>query len=47
MRTIASAVVVLLTLAIPALAQRNWFQPAVLTNANELGEFLVGPPGVA
>src|SRR6478672_5473448 len=30
MRTIASAVVLLLTAALPALAQSNWFQPAVL-----------------
>src|SRR3954447_13183699 len=30
MRTIASAVVLLLTAAVPALAQSNWFQPAVL-----------------
>ena len=30
MRTIASAVVLLLTAAVPALAQSNWFQPALL-----------------
>ena len=30
MRTIASALVLLLTAAVPALAQSNWFQPALL-----------------
>ena len=30
MRTIASALVLLLTAAVPALAQSNWFQPAIL-----------------
>jgi tripeptide aminopeptidase len=30
MRTIASALVLLLTAAVPALAQSNWFRPAIL-----------------
>jgi hypothetical protein len=30
MRAITSAMVLLLTAAVPALAQSNWFQPAVL-----------------
>src|SRR5947209_8491040 len=34
MRTIASALIFLLGAAVPALAQGNWFQPAVLERAD-------------